>query len=170
VSETRRLFFALWPDRLQRDRLRDIVNSEAKHLEGRAVDRGNWHVTLAFIGNSAASLVPVLLARAAELSVSPFRLRFDRIEYWARPRVACLVPSTVPVELDALHDALTALLVDLGYDAEQHGYRPHVTLVRAARPFATERLARPATFEFDGFELVESVSLPGGVRYVPLKQ
>jgi 2'-5' RNA ligase len=164
------LFFALWPDAAQRARLRDIVSSEAKHLEGRAVDRGNWHVTLVFIGNSNASLVPVLLARAAELPVTPFRLRFDRIEYWARPRIACLVPSTVPAELTALHDSLNALMIDLGHTVETRSYRPHVTLLRAARPFAAARLAQPATFEFGEFELVESRSAAGGVRYIPLKQ
>jgi 2'-5' RNA ligase len=170
MSESRRLFFALWPDARQRERLRDLVNAQAKHLEGRTVNRGNWHVTLVFIGNTPASAVPALLDRAAAIPVLPFRLRFDRVEYWARPRIACLVPSIVPPELESLHAALKTVLVDPGHAPEQHGYRPHVTLVRAARPFTTERLAQPATFEFDSFELVESISNHGDVRYMPVKQ
>ena len=170
MSETRRLFFALWPDAGQRERLRDIVSSEAKHLEGRAVDRANWHVTLVFLGSTPETLVPELLAQAAKVPVVPFRVRFDRLEYWARPRVACLVPSTVPTELTALHDALNALALELGCDVKTRRYRPHMTLMRKARPFAAARLAQPATFEFDEFELVESQSASGGVRYIPLKQ
>ena len=130
----------------------------------------NWHVTLAFIGQCPASQVPNLLARAAGIPVEPFRLRFDRVEYWARPRIACMIPSTVPGELQALHDALTSLLVDLGHEPEQHSYRPHVTLVRSARAFTTERLAQPLTLEFESFELVESIIDRGDVRYLPLKQ
>ena len=170
MTGTKRLFFALWPDARQRERLRDQVAAYAKTVEGRMMHRANWHVTLAFIGESPAGQVPDLLARAAEIAVEPFRLRFDRIEYWARPRIACLVPSTVPGELEALHHALNSVLVDLGHEPEQHAYRPHVTLVRAARAFTTERLAQPVTFDFDSFELVESISDRGDVRYLPLKQ
>lgn len=170
MSDTKRLFFALWPDARQRERLRDVVTAQAKHIEGRFVHRGNWHVTLAFIGECPASRVPELLRRAEAVSVQPFRLRFDRIEFWPRPRIACLVPSTVPGELGALHAALNSMLADLGHEPEQHAYRPHVTLVRSARPFQTERLAQPLVLEFTGFELVESVRNGGEPRYLPLKQ
>ena len=53
---------------------------------------------------------------------------------------------------------------------EDRVYRPHITVVRNARQFMTERLAQRVTTEWSGFELVESVSGPGGVTYVPLKQ
>ena len=83
---TKRLFFALWPDHRQRDRLRDVVGSVAKTVEGQVVDRRNWHVTLAFIGAFPENRIPYLLERAAEIKVEPFRLNFDRLEYWPRPR------------------------------------------------------------------------------------
>ena len=35
----KRIFFALWPDHRQRERLRDIISPVAKEVEGRAVDR-----------------------------------------------------------------------------------------------------------------------------------
>jgi 2'-5' RNA ligase len=78
MTDTKRLFFALWPDNRQRERLRDIVAPYAKTVEGQPVFRGNWHVTLAFIGDAPATLVPSLLSRAAGVTVEPFRLRFDR--------------------------------------------------------------------------------------------
>ena len=56
----KRLFFALWPDDRQREQLRDVINSVAKTVEGRPVDRGNWHVTLAFIGDFPEERVPDL--------------------------------------------------------------------------------------------------------------
>ena len=87
---TKRVFFALWPDNRQRDRLRDVINSVAKTVEGTAVDRRNWHITLAFVGAFPEDQVPHLLERAGQIEVEPFRLSFDRLEFWPRPKVASL--------------------------------------------------------------------------------
>lgn len=167
---TKRLFFALWPDHRQRDRLRDVITSVSKTVEGRAVDRRNWHVTLVFIGAFPEHRVPYLLERAAEIPVEPFRLNFDRLEYWPRPRVASLSAAMVPPELQALVDSLNAVILDLGLKPEDRNYRPHITVARSARAFTTERLTQRVTTEWSSFELVESVSGPGGVSYSPLKQ
>ena len=168
--ETRRLFFALWPDHGQRERLRDEIGPAAKSVEGRAIDRRNWHVTLVFIGAFPAHRVPYLLQRAEGVRVAPFRLIFDRLEYWARPRIASLCAATVPPELQGLVDRLNTIMLDLGLKPEDRAYRPHITIARNVRAFTTERLTQRVTTEWSGFELVESVSGPGGVTYVPVKQ
>ena len=167
---TKRIFFALWPDERQRDRLRDQISPLAKLVEGQVVYRGSWHVTTAFIGSFPEAGIPELLARAARIPVEPFRLRFDRVEFWPRPKVASLVAPTVPPELQRLVDAQNALLTEFGVTVEDRTYRPHITVVRRARPFETQRLAQPAVMEGAGVELVESVSQPGGATYRPLKQ
>ena len=167
---TRRLFFALWPDNRQRDRLRDHISPVAKLVEGQHVYRGSWHVTTAFIGDFEERLIPDLLARAAEIQVEPFRTRFDRVEFWPRPRVACLVGATVPVELEQLVTSLNGVLAEFDVPIEDRTYRPHITVVRRANRFETQRLAQPAVVEWSGFELIESVSQPGGASYNPVKQ
>jgi 2'-5' RNA ligase len=167
---SKRVFFALWPDDRQRDRLRDQISPLAKLVEGQMVFRGNWHVTTAFIGAFEEARLPELQARAAQIAFEPFRLRFDRVEFWPRPKVASLVAATVPPELQRLVDAQNALLADVGVTVEDRTYRPHITLVRRARPFETQRLAQPALTEWTGFELVESIARPGGATYRPLKQ
>lgn len=167
---TKRVFFALWPDNRQRDRLRDVINSVAKTVEGRAVDRRDWHVTLAFIGEFPESRVPDLLERASQILVEPFHLSFDRLEFWPRPKVASLTAATVPEELESLVSSLNVLMQDVGVVPEDRTYRPHITVVRNARTFATERLAQRATTEWSSFELIESISAPGGTTYRPLKQ
>jgi len=167
---TKRLFFALWPDNRQRDRLRDVINSVAKTVEGRAVDRRSWHVTLPFIGEFEEDRIPELQALAGRIEVAPFRLGFDRLEFWARPKVACLVAATVPTELDSLVASLNSVLQEFGVEPEDRTYRPHITVVRNARTFVTERLTQRATTEWSSFELMESQSGPGGVSYIPLKQ
>ena len=167
---TKRLFFALWPDNRQRERLRDVINSVAKTVEGRAVDRRNWHVTLVFIGTFPENRIPYLLERAQQIEVEPFRLNFDRLEYWPRPKVASLSAATVPTELQNLVDSLNEVISNLGIQPEDRNYRPHITVVRNARSFTTERLTQRVMTEWSSFELMESVSGPGGVSYIPLKQ
>lgn len=165
---SRRLFFALWPDNRQRERLRDLVVPAAKIVEGRAVDRRNWHVTLVFIGDFPDARIQELQAVKESISVEPFRLRFDRLEYWPRPRVAALVATAVPPELERLVGSLQSRLLYCGLEPEQRLYRPHMTLVRSARSFETQRLAQAVDTEWSSFELVESVSEPGRTTYQPL--
>ena len=167
---TRRVFFALWPDVRQRDRLRDVVNSVAKTVEGKAVDRRNWHVTLSFIGEVQAERVPELLERMSAVPVQPFRLTFNRLEFWPRPKLAVLHAQTVPAELQALVESLNAVTMDLGVLPQQRNYRPHITVVKNARPFETQPLSQRMSFEWDSFELLESVRAPGGVSYRALQE
>ena len=150
--------------------MRDFISPVAKLVEGRAIDRRNWHVTLAWVGDFPENRIRELQEAASEVEVEPFRLRFDRVEFWPRPKVASLVASTVPPELQRLVDAHNALLADFDIAVEDRTYRPHITVVRRARPFETQRLAQAAVIEWTGFELVESISQPGGATYRPLKQ
>ena len=99
---TRRLFYALWPGHRQRDRMRDFITPVAKLVEGRMIDRRNWHVTLAYIGQFPDARVAELFEAKEAASFEPFRLRFDRLEFWPRPKIAALVPPNVPPELDRL--------------------------------------------------------------------
>jgi 2'-5' RNA ligase len=166
----KRLFFALWPDHRQRDRMRDFISPVAKLVEGRATERRNWHITLAYIGEFPEERIDELHEAKQAINVEPFRLRFDRLEFWPRPKVAALVTAIVPPELQRLVDALKGQILAAGIEPEQRAYRPHVTVAKNARPFEALRLAQSAEIEWDSFELVESVSQPGGVTYHPLKQ
>ena len=164
------VFFALWPDHRQRDRLRDVINSVARTVEGRMVDRREWHVTLVYVGDVPENEIADLQERASRIQVEPFRLGFDRLEFWARPKVACIVAPTIPAELQSLIGSLHSIVQDFGVVPNDRTYRPHITVARHARTFQTERLAQRATTEWSSFELMESVSVPGGVTYRPLKQ
>jgi RNA 2',3'-cyclic 3'-phosphodiesterase len=166
----KRLFLALWPDDRQRNKLRDTFRPLLSSIEGKMIDRRNWHVTLVFIGEFPDSSVPELLLKIAHVEVQPFRLRFDRLSFFARPKIACLQAMTVPDELRLLKSDLETVLLPFNVAPENLEYRPHITAVRAARPFQLVRLARPLELHWSGFELVESISMPGSIQYRPLKQ
>lgn len=166
----RKLFFALWPSDRQRELLRDTLRPVMSSIEGDAVDRRNWHVTLVFIGGFPEEQIPFLQAAAGEIPLEPIRLRFDRVEYWQRARVGALMPLATPASLDNLVQSLQAKLRAFDIEPEERLYRPHITVARRARAFDTVQLTRPMDFEWQQFELVESTSGPGGVSYSPLKQ
>jgi len=166
----KKLFFALWPDQRQQETLRNTLSPIARLVEGNAVYRGNWHVTLVFVGQFPEQRLDELQSAAAAIKIEPFRLRFDRLTFWQRPRIACLQAMSVPPPLEALVSDLNAMLSGLGLERESEVYRPHVTAVRRARAFEPIVLARPLELQWSGFELVESISSPGGVQYCPLKQ
>lgn len=167
---SKRLFFGLWPNDRQRDQLRNVISPAAKEVEGQAVYRGSWHVTLAFLGDIPEERIPEVQAIAHAVKFEPFRTRFDKAEYWARSKVAVLSAATVPTELQHLVLQLESMLEKLDVPTDEKTFRPHITIVRRARPFETQRLAQPALVEWTGFELIESVPEPGGVFYRPLKQ
>ena len=167
--KSKRLFFALWPDHRQRDRMRDFISPVARLVEGRAVDRRNWHITLAYIGDFPENRIDELHDAKSAIQFEPFRLRFDRLEFWPRPKIAVVVPPTIPPELERLVDDLKGRVFAAGINPEhQRVYRPHVTVVQTARTFETQRLAQSAVIEWSGFELVESISEPGGTTYRPV--
>ncbi len=166
----RRLFFALWPTDRQRELLRDTLRPVLTAVEGDTVDRRNWHVTLVFIGEFPEEQIPFLQAAASEIEETDVRLRFDRLTFWQRPRIACLQPLTVPQPLAQLVGSLQRLLPPFDIQPEDRVYRPHITVARRARAFDDVILSRPVDLEWQSFDLIESVSGPSGVSYRPLKQ
>jgi len=149
--------------------MRDFITPVAKLVEGRAIDRRNWHITLAYIGEFPEDQIDELHEAKSAVTVEPFRLRLDKLEFWPRPKIAALVPPNVPAELERLVEDLQGRILAAGVNPEhQRVYRPHITVVRNARPFETQRLAQSAITEWSSFELVESVSEVGGVAYRPL--
>lgn len=166
----RTLFYALWPSERQRELMRDIINPALSEIEGAAVDRRNWHITLVYIGAFDEDNIPSLQASIKEIPRFDFRLRFDRITFWQRPKIASLNPRNTPDELVALVRALEDKLEPFGFVPNERVYRPHITLARRARTFPDVPLARPLDLDWSSFELVESVPTTRGVQYHPLKQ
>lgn len=168
--DEKRLFFALWPDDRQRDTLRNALRPIVPTLEGKPVDRRSWHVTLVFIGAFSERRIDELLQAVSGIRCPPIRLRFDKVTYYARPKIAWLEAMTVPAELGSLVTQLEISLEPYGFRPENRTYRPHITVARKVRAFEAQSLARPMEFTWSDFQLMESVSTPRGVQYRPLKQ
>lgn len=159
-----RLFYALWPDEQTRHRLAALQAG----IHGRKVDTANLHLTLAFLGSQPRDSLPMLEGVMQSLTLTPFRLTIDEYGYFSKPQIVWVGPSSPPDVLMAMQRALWQSLIDHGVSLKPvAGFRPHVTLARDA-----ERLDRawesPVEWPVGTIALVESIAVPGGVRYRPL--
>jgi 2'-5' RNA ligase len=163
-----RLFFALWPDPALLQALRARVDKVTASVGGKPQRPDQWHVTLEFLGQVPRGRQPALRAAAERVCRSVVAIEFDRVEYWRKPQVVCLVASRVPTGLAALVTQLRAELATEGFAIESRPFRPHVTLARKVRSAAGTRLEPPFLWQTKGFALVRSVTDPAGSRYEPL--
>lgn len=152
-NENLRLFYALWPDAATRKALEKWQPA----LKGRLVPPYNLHITLAFLGNQPASLLPILRTILNRLEAPALKLKLDQLGHFARNRVAWAGMTFIPPELLQLHAALISELKEncIRHD-ERPQFVPHLTLARnAARPAETA-VAPPVEWTADHIALVYS--------------
>ena len=166
----KRIFFALWPSEKQRRNIDAAIEPYRSSLAGKWTDRGNWHVTLVFIGGFPEDDIPALQAAADNIQCPAIKLGFERIDFWKRPKIMCLQSDFVPDQLIDLVRSLGSAAKSFGFKPEKRPYRLHLTIARKARFFEAITLAQPVELHWSDFHLIESVSTPSGVEYKPLDQ
>ncbi|MDD5035876.1 MAG: RNA 2',3'-cyclic phosphodiesterase [Methylococcaceae bacterium] len=157
TAHTQRLFFALWPE----DSIREALVAAMERLKSAASARWirseNLHMTLAFLGDVETHRLDDLKAAANAVGSPGFTLRLDRIEWWRKPEVICLTPSTPSATLDRLAADLAANLRAVGFTLETRPYRAHLSLARKTVHLPPDsRLLHPITWTSSSFALVES--------------
>lgn len=167
-AATERLFFALWPGSELQGRLAAWAKQVAGR--GRAMRRENLHLTLAFLGDTEAALLPAIKALAAALRFEPFRLPLDRVGYWKHNRIIWCGASEEPQALTALVADLRARLGEAGVRYDPKPFVSHVTLVRNASGLPEAPAWVPLTWEAADFALVGSTRVDGRVTYQLLQR
>jgi len=163
TAATVRLFFALWPQSALQGRLAAWAKQVAGR--GRAMRRENLHLTLAFLGETKAALVPDLIALAADVRFATIRLPLDRVGYWKHNRIIWCGASEEPQALTALVADLRARLTAAGVRYDPKPYVSHVTLVRNAASLPDAPAWTPLVWEAGDFALVGSTRIEGSVTY-----
>ncbi len=172
-----RLFFALWPSEAQRRAFVDLTAAAIGPIEGKAVQASSFHVTLAFLGNVPGPGFPELVVLGGSARQPAVELGFNRLAYWAKPRVVVALPARLPLAGQQIVDWLWTELIPLGFKREARPWQPHLTLVRHVRQppppsYGPELAAKAATAAASGWglALVESSTHPEGARYRPLAE
>jgi len=151
----------------------------------RVTDPEQAHVTLFFLGDvhpSRVKTVKSALIEAVEAAdIDPFTARveglgvFPSLEYIS---VLWAGVSAGAEELTTLHKAIEPRLVDLGFDADDHEFTPHVTLARMDHAGGKElvqegvRELDPVVGEWtvEDVRLTESELTPDGPEYSTVRR
>lgn len=159
----KRLFFALWPDDQTRQNCIQIM-SMLPASQQQLVDVNNLHVTLVFMGGVDSSTEEALLRIGAEIPVSDMSITFDQLNFWQKPKILCLTGHSQNNALPFLVEQLSSRVKQLPIKLDERPYQAHVTLARKAEKNVNIAF-EPITWRANTFCLVESCSLPQGVRY-----
>jgi len=137
---------------------------------GRPIAADNIHLTLSFLGSVDDSVCQCVRAVGDAIQARPFELLIDRLGYWRRPRIVWAGCSQTPAALMNLVSCLrTAAEDQCGIVADERPYRVHLTLLRKVAGAGPQgSLDTPLPVAVSNFVLMESVSVTGGVRYLPM--
>jgi RNA 2',3'-cyclic 3'-phosphodiesterase len=164
--DSRRVFFALWPDADTRARLARATKEAVRRSGGRPIAKDRFHVTVAFLGNLTPAGFEIATA-VPPVRVGPFALVLDTIGNFAASRTLWLGARSVPPALIELERRLWDALTAKGFIREERIYRPHVTLARRARPVDAE--IAPIEWPVAELALVESLPAGRNVHYEPVR-
>jgi RNA 2',3'-cyclic 3'-phosphodiesterase len=171
MSNSRRLFFALWPTDEFRADLVLATQNIACDSGGRVIPPENLHVTLLFLGQVPNARFDAVQQAADALTHAPaFELSFDRAEVWGRANLLCLTTSTTPPAAAALADKLGHSLRDERAEASEREFRPHITLARDLPRRRRPEPMQPLLMKVNDFVLVDSRQGPSGSQYEVLRR
>ena len=135
--------------------------------------RGNWHVTLKFLGATNDTRLPDVVSCLRSIRARRFDLYIAGTGFFSRAGVFyCEVQETPP--LNSLASAVDREMQRCGFKPEVNAYHPHITLARTREPAPLRRLqsmlARKPQPDFGSFaatefRLYESLTRPGGAHY-----
>ena len=150
----------------------------------RPVDPHQVHVTLKFLGDTDPDRIPELTEelRAAieDSDIGPFQARigglgvFPGLEYIS---VVWLGVREGGAQMTALHEAIEARTVAMGFDPEDHEFTPHATVARMdhaggkelVQNVVRERDPDAGTVAIEAISLTESVLTEDGPEYSSLE-
>ena len=147
-----RLFYALWPDVRVRKQLARAAAALPLAGDARRVPYDNFHVTLAFIGEVAASQLPALQRIGSAQQAPECAITFDGYEYWSESQVVAAVVWESPAALIELSTALHRALSRSGAPP----LRAHVTLARKVAQAPVLQALSPIQWNVRSFSLVSS--------------
>lgn len=165
---SQRLFFAIQPAAQATQQITELMQ-QLDQPGLRFYPPENLHQTLVFLGQAGAEKQAVLIQQAGRLTLRRFRMRFDRLIHWPKPKVLCLTAADIPQPLAQLVSTLENLALTLDFQIEKHPYRPHITLARKATQAVDVELT-PIEFEATHFVLMVLTPSENGVRYLPLQR
>ena len=159
----KRVFVAIKPDRHSRRQIQQIQDDYCQL--GHRVHIDDLHITLAFIGDVSTEQVQALQHIMAGISVKPFSVHLNRLNYWENNGILSLIPDHMPSSLGLLQQKLQQGLGDNGFFVEKRKYFPHVTLCRQSTVNERNSTLNSVACIVDAYCLYESELTVPAPRY-----
>jgi 2'-5' RNA ligase len=164
AGDSRRVFFALWPDPAAAAKLAELALTAHALCGGRMMRPETLHLTLAFIGDVADARIDSLRQAASQVSAEAFSLELDRFGCWRRKGIVWAGCSEPPLPLAALAGQLGERLSAAGFALDARAFAAHLTLLRDARCLPLPAF-EPVAWPVGEFVLAESQRSPSGAAY-----
>lgn len=155
-----------------------LMDLKKHNLDVRWVPVENLHVTLKFLGHITDETVERVKERLYNIApfFKPFRLSFNGIGFFPdrkRPRVVWIDISDSDV-LKSLQETIEERLTEIGFEREERGFSPHLTIGRIRSFRDLEKLIglidtikdrKFGSIDVDRIYLMKSDLRPGGAQY-----
>ena len=131
-----RLFTAIDLPPADADRLAVFCESLDPPFDARWTPRGNFHITVRFIGDVDDERMPAIKEALAAIEAPPVPIRptgLGVLPSRRHPRVLTVRIDRTDA-LDTLYEGVQDALASVGVDRERRSYKPHVTLARMDDP------------------------------------
>ncbi len=161
TPDTKRIFFALYPEGDVRAALAAEGMKQAKRYGGRAMRPDTLHFTLLFLGEVPADMVRDVFDCGDAVSCPAFDLTIDAHSSFRSNKVAWLGCTETPPELIELERQLGENLLKRGY-RRSIDFKPHLTVARDCRHFPPAGpLEEKIHWHVNEFALIHSEPLKG---------
>jgi 2'-5' RNA ligase len=164
-----RLFIALYPETSVRKQLYRLTKNLVTATGGRAVPESNLHLTLRFLGALDESEQACIVEKLDRIQGQSFTLRFATVEYRRPQQMLWAVVADTPGALSGLAEEIERSSIECGFPANDHTFRPHMTLARKVRKTVKPQEIETMETRIEEFFLVRSETLPQGSQYTKLK-
>jgi 2'-5' RNA ligase len=173
-NKNKRLFFAL--DINEQDKAL-VAQWRTRYLSMpfKAIAHRNFHITLAFLGNTSNIQQHQLSEKATTLAqqISPIAanesyLTLNSLGLFKKPKVLYLGLQHCPLWLSTLAQQLSQTASKIGLFQENRPYCPHLSIYRKAT-HVNDSLLVAIGLQVQSFSLYESISSEQGVVYTPIK-
>lgn len=164
AGQTKKLFFALWPDDDIRNRLTKVQENANLGQHGNPTLAEKFHITLLFLGDIKSDRVSELESFTRGIRFNPFTIELNQIGFFRQSDIAWCGTSQFSDELNSLVQTIRTGSPVLPKKAVQKNFVPHVTLARKVRRKITQEIDS-IYWTVESCCLVCSVPVDGGVEY-----
>ncbi len=162
MTESSRLFIAIWPNLSTRSKLTAIQDDLQLNEFARCTYQDNLHLTLLFLGNLLQVNLDEVQAQVRSIQFSPFTFNVDRVGFWPHNRIiwaGCVHPEQ---KLLFLAEQVSRVFPELG--DKKRAFTPHVTLARKANKRIGVTI-EPIRWHVNRIQLVQSQLRQDRARY-----